>query len=166
MDSLSDNFQKHVAEIQFLKKQVSGEKLAHENTLKQLQGAYQIIDEIKDALRVEQANSARVKGQLVETAGKLQAVSQQYEQQIGEIKEMIAIKDQELRRINSFLMVNDADVIRLKVINELELTHREEVEKLRTELFRKQAEVGELQASHSLVCNKNEHLQRQAREQL
>lgn len=40
---------------------------------------------------------------------------------------MIAIKDQELRRINSFLMVNDADVIRLRVINELELTHREEI---------------------------------------
>lgn len=78
MDSLSDNFQKHIAEIQFLKKQVSGEKLAHENTLKQLQGAYQIIDEIKDALRVEQANSARIKSQLVETTGKLQAVSQQY----------------------------------------------------------------------------------------
>ena len=117
MESLSANFEKHVGEIQFLRKQVSGEKLAHENTLKQLQGAYQIIDEIKDALRVEQASSACLKGQLAQAESRLQAVGQQYEQQVGEVKEMIALKDQELRRISSFLMVNDADVIRLKVIN-------------------------------------------------
>jgi hypothetical protein len=47
------------------------------------------------------------------------AVSRQYEEQISEIKDMITLKDEELRRINSFLMVNDADVIRLKVINEV-----------------------------------------------
>ena len=29
MESLSANFEKHVGEIQFLRKQVSGEKLAH-----------------------------------------------------------------------------------------------------------------------------------------
>lgn len=44
MESVSANFEKYISEIQFLRKQISGEKLAHENTLKQLQGAYQIID--------------------------------------------------------------------------------------------------------------------------
>lgn len=46
-------------------------------------------------------------------------ISHQYEDQIHEIKDMIALKDEELRRLNSYMMVNDADVIRLKVINEV-----------------------------------------------
>ena len=39
------------------------------------------------------------------------------------------------------------------------------MERLRGEVSRRQAEASELQASHSLLCGKNEHLQREAREQ-
>ena len=45
------------------------------------------------------------------------AMSSQYEDQIREIKDMINLKDEELRRMSSVLMVSDYDVIRLKVIN-------------------------------------------------
>ena len=51
MDSLSDSCERYLKEIQFLKKQVSSEKNAHENSLKQLQSTYQIIDELKEMLR-------------------------------------------------------------------------------------------------------------------
>lgn len=36
-----------VNEVQFLKKQVNGEKISHENTIKQLQSAYDMMDEIR-----------------------------------------------------------------------------------------------------------------------
>ena len=41
------------------------------------------------------------------------------------------LKDEELRRMSSVLMVNDYDMIRLKVINELELAHQEEVDQVK-----------------------------------
>jgi hypothetical protein len=63
MESVSASFEKYINEIQFLKKQVSGEKLSHENTLRQLQSSYQIIDEMKDALRLEQTNSIKLKNE-------------------------------------------------------------------------------------------------------
>ena len=52
MESLSDSYERYTREIQFLKKQVNGEKNAHENSLKQLQSAYEIIDDLKEMLRM------------------------------------------------------------------------------------------------------------------
>ncbi len=110
-----------------MRKQVSGEKLAHENTLKQLQSAYQIIDEIKDALRFEQNSNSKLKAQLNDTTINLNNMAHQYEEQIAEVKELLTIKDEELRRINSYLRVNDADIIRMKVVNELQLEYAEKL---------------------------------------
>jgi hypothetical protein len=83
MDPISTNFEKYISEIQFLRRQVSGEKLAHENTLKQLQSAYQIIDDIKDALRLDQNNNTKLKVELSETVTNLSAAAHQYEGQIA-----------------------------------------------------------------------------------
>lgn len=57
----------------------------------------------------------------------LSAAAHQYESQIAEIKELLTIKDEELRRINSYLRVNDADIIRMKVINELQLEYADKI---------------------------------------
>jgi hypothetical protein len=82
-EAISGNFERYINEIQLLRKQVSGEKLAHENTLKQLQSAYQIIDEMKDALRYEQTTSNKLKAELSETTINLSNVAHQYEAQIA-----------------------------------------------------------------------------------
>lgn len=89
-----------------------------------------MIDQMKDMLRVEQTNNYKLKSQLGEKTNRMMAISSQYEQQISDIKEMIEMKDQQLKRMGSVLMVSDYDVIRLKVINELELTHKEELERV------------------------------------
>jgi cell division septum initiation protein DivIVA len=117
MESITDTYERYVNEIQFLKKQVSGEKLAHENTLKQLQSAYEIMDEMKDLLRNEQNANFKLKSEVADKSNRMASMSSQYEDQIREIKDMINLKDEELRRMSSVLMVSDYDVIRLKVIN-------------------------------------------------
>ena len=119
MDSLSDSYQKYVKEIQFLKKQISAEKNAHENSLKQLQNTYQIIDELKEMLRMEQNTNLKLKGQVADKSSKITNISIQYQEQIAGIKEMIGLKDEELRRMSSALLVSDVDLIRLKVVNQL-----------------------------------------------
>jgi hypothetical protein len=53
------------------------------------------------------------------------------------VKELLTIKDEELRRINSYLRVNDADIIRMKVVNELQLDHAEKVEALNVQIVKK-----------------------------
>ena len=70
-------------------------------------------------LRMEQANNLKLKAEVKDKANRLVAVSNQYEEQIGSIKEMIDMKDEELRRLSSALLVNDVDLIRLKIVNEL-----------------------------------------------
>jgi hypothetical protein len=134
---------------------VSGEKLAHENTLKQLHSAYQIIDEIKDALRIEQNNNTKVKAQLNDTTAHLANVAHQYEAQIAEVKDLLTVKDEELRRINSYLRVNDADIIRMKVINELQLDHAEKVEALNVQIIKKSTEIAELRSNYQLLLEKH-----------
>jgi hypothetical protein len=42
------------------------------------------------------------------------------------------------------MMVSDYDVIRLKVVNEMELTHREELEALRDKISKQAIEISEL----------------------
>lgn len=61
METLSESYEKYVKEIHFLKKQISGEKNAHENSLRQLQSSYEIIDEVKDMLRMEQGTNLKLK---------------------------------------------------------------------------------------------------------
>ncbi len=82
-------------------------------------------------------------------------MSHQYEGQIHEIKDMISLKDQELRRLNSYLMVNDADVIRLKVINQVQIGHKEELEKYGMEIVKKNNEINQIRASCIFAVNKN-----------
>lgn len=72
---MESTMEKYLAEIQFLRKQVSGEKLAHENTLKQLQSAYLLLEDIKDALRQEQTDHANLKAQLSQAALSLTATT-------------------------------------------------------------------------------------------
>ena len=93
MDSLSDSYEKYVKEIQFLKKQISGEKNAHENSLKQLQSTYQIIDELKEMLRMEQNNNLKLKAEVADKSNRIATTSNQYEEQIMNVKDMIALKD-------------------------------------------------------------------------
>ena len=90
-------------------------------------------------------------------------ISHQYEDQIHEIKDMIALKDQELRRLNSYLMVNDADVIRLKVINQVQIGHKEELERYGIEIMKRNVENNEIRANLNFAVNKNEVLEREIR---
>lgn len=106
-----------------------------------------------------------MKAQLSETALNLNTVAHQYEAQIGEIKDLLTVKDEELRRINSYLRVNDADIIRMKVINELQLEHAEKIERLNAEIVRKAAEVTELRTTCASLLDKHEHLQREMQAQ-
>jgi hypothetical protein len=127
MEGISQTYERYHREIQLLKKQLSTEKLAHENTLKQLQNAYDILDEMRESLRMEQASNLKMKAELADKTNRIASISAQYEDQIMGIKEMIDAKDEELRRVSSVLLVSDYDMIRLKVVNELELNHREEM---------------------------------------
>ena len=72
---------------------------------------------MRDCLKSEQRNNLTMRGQVNELNAKLTGVCHEYEQQIREIKETIELKDEELRRMSAALMVNDYDVIRLKVVN-------------------------------------------------
>lgn len=119
MESLPESYEKYNTEIRCLKKQINAEKGSHQNSLHQLQNAYQIIDEIRETLRIEQTNNLKLKADLNDRDNRILTLSAQYEDQIEDIKQMIAAKDGELRRLSSVLMVTDYDMIRLKVINEL-----------------------------------------------
>lgn len=44
---MGEKYERYASEVQILKKQISSEKVSHENTISQLQSAYQIIDELK-----------------------------------------------------------------------------------------------------------------------
>ena len=68
-------------------------------------------------LRVEQGNNLRLKAELADKSNRLSDISNQYEDQISGIKEMINVKDEELRRLSAALLVTDVDLIRLKVVN-------------------------------------------------
>lgn len=90
-------------------------------------------------------------------------ISHQYEDQIHEIKDMIALKDEELRRLNSYMMVNDADVIRLKVINEVQIGHKEELERYGLEIMKKSVEINQIRANLNFAADKNQMLEREIR---
>ena len=165
MDSLSDSYEKYVKEIQFLKKQISGEKNAHENSLKQLQSTYQIIDELKEMLRMEQNTNLKLKGQVADKSSKISHISIQYQEQIAGIKEMIGLKDEELRRMSSALLVSDVDLIRLKVVNELQLTHKEEMEALHREIHKRDVELAEVKSKNKLVQQKNGYMSEEMKKQ-
>ena len=158
MDSLSDSCERYLKEIQFLKKQVSSEKNAHENSLKQLQSTYQIIDELKEMLRNQQGNNLKLKAEVADKSQRIGTISHQYQEQIADIKDMIALKDQELRRLSSALLVSDVDLIRLKIVNQIELTHKQELEALQKEINRKDVELSEGKSRNQLLSQKIEFL--------
>ncbi len=58
-------------------------------------------------------------------------------------------------RYNINLMVNDADVIRLKVINQVQIGHKEELEKYGMEIVKKNNEINQIRASCIFAVNKN-----------
>lgn len=55
-------------------------------------------------------------------------MSASYEMQLKELKQFVNLKDRELQGIRGSLMVTDYDMIRLRVISQLELVHREQLE--------------------------------------
>ena len=71
-----------------------------------------------------------------------------------------------MRRINSYLRVNDADIIRMKVVNELQLDHAEKIEALHVQIVKKSTENAELRSNHQLALEKYELLQREMKSQL
>lgn len=72
---------------------------------------------MKDMIKAEQGTSAKLKLDLAERNNRIIQLSHEYEDQINQTKELISLKDEELRKISSLLMVHDSDIIRLKVIN-------------------------------------------------
>lgn len=66
---------------------------------------------------MEQTNNFKLKNQLSDINNKVITVTNQYEEQISDIKDMISLKDEELKRLSSVLIVSDYDMVRLKVVN-------------------------------------------------
>lgn len=62
--------------------------------------------------------------QLDEKSRKLAEMSENYEVQLRELKEFVHVKEKELQGIRGALVVTDYDMIRLRIVGELELTHR------------------------------------------
>jgi ribosome-binding ATPase YchF (GTP1/OBG family) len=88
-------------------------------------------------LRLEQGSNLKLKAEVADKSSRIIAISAQYEEQIVDIKEMLSLKDEELRRLSSALLVTDVDLIRLRVVNELELAHKEQLEGLHRDLTRR-----------------------------
>ncbi len=61
------------------------------------------------------------------------------------------------------MMVNDADVIRLKVINQVQIGHKEELERYGLEIMKKGVEINQIRANMNFAINKNQVLERQIR---
>lgn len=65
-----------------------------------------------------------------------------YEGKILELKAIVDAKSAELERVSlNILPKFDQDMIRIKILNELELPHREEMEAKDDEIERKSAEI-------------------------
>lgn len=103
---------------------------------------------------MEQANNLKLKAEVADKTNKITLISVQYEEQIESIKDMINAKDEQLRRVSSVLMVSDYDMIRLKVVNELEIGHREQVQALNVEINKKNGELLDLKTKHALIQEK------------
>ena len=52
------------------------------------------------------------------------------------MKNLIESKDEELKRIRKSLSITDYDMIRLRILNEVELVHDEEIQALKQEITR------------------------------
>jgi hypothetical protein len=63
-------------------------------------------------------------------------VAVSYEQRLTELKEFINAKERELQAMRGSLMVTDYDMVRLRVISELEVGHREQMEERTREVER------------------------------
>ena len=68
------------------------------------------------------------------------------------------MKDEELRRLSSALLVSDVDLIRLKVVNQLELVHKEEIDQIHQKINKKDIELAQLKSKYALVMQKNQVL--------
>ena len=68
-----------------------------------------------------------LKLQLHSLTHRLQELSYQYENQIQEMKQLIDAKDMEIRKAQKALNITDYDMVRIRVLNEVELTHQEEL---------------------------------------
>lgn len=83
-----------------------------------------------------------------------------YDSQIVELKSLIERKSTELERISMNILPRfDQDMIRIKLLNELELPHREEVEARDDQIRRQQTAILELEKKLELESAKTQALQ-------
>ena len=52
-------------------------------------------------LRHEQGTNLKLKAEVADKSQKITSISHQYEEQISNVKDMISVKDEELRRLSS-----------------------------------------------------------------
>jgi hypothetical protein len=77
-------------------------------------------------LKSEQDKNKELNRQLRAKNNKIEEISREYEDQIMNIKELIERKDFEIKKYTQ-VKVTDYDMIRFRVISEVEAQHNEEI---------------------------------------
>lgn len=77
---------------------------------------------MKEMLRNEQEKNKALTRELREKRVKIEEISREYEDQIMNIKELIERKDLEIKKYTQ-IKVTDYDMIRFRVISEVEAQH-------------------------------------------
>jgi hypothetical protein len=129
-------YEKHVTEIQNFKKALGNEKAAHQTTVNQLNASYTLNKELQNVIKSQSSSIDQLNKQLGERTVKLSEVAVSYEQRLTELKEFVNAKERELQVMRGSLMVTDYDMVRLRVISELEAGHREQMEERTREVER------------------------------
>ena len=60
-----------------------------------------------------------------------------YEEQLVDMKNLIEGKDEQLKKMRKSLCVTDYDMIRLRILNEVQLTHDEDIQELKQQINKK-----------------------------
>jgi uncharacterized protein (UPF0216 family) len=134
--SVDPSYEKQVSEIQTLKKALGNEKVAHQSTVDQLHASYTLNTELQTVIRSQSATIDQLNQRLGERTAKLSEMAVSYEQRLAELKQFVSAKERELQTMRGSLVVTDYDMVRLRVISELETGHREQMEERNAEVER------------------------------
>ena len=83
--------------------------------------------ELQQIIKSQSDSISDLKKELSEKTIKLQNYAISYEEQLIDMKNLIESKDEELKKMRKNLSVTDYDMIRLRILNEVEIGHHEEL---------------------------------------
>ena len=98
---------------------------------------------------------------------RLNLMSENYEIQIEELKILVETRSEELEELSRQILPKmDEDMLRIRLINELEIPHREEMDDLAKDLSRLQSEVLEAQKGSEVLEAKLQHTEKIKQQEL